>query len=117
MSDTYTDLQKREIEKLTTRMKEIHEPTGKNLGPIAFDMVHVLHHDDEMKSVYNKKTVIMGALHSIYVESAHEKHRAQFIRQIKEHEPYIDQQIHQEGFSTKERPSCCRKSFTNCFSS
>lgn len=49
---------KREINDLTHRIKEVHSPHIKNIDPITNDMIHLLHHDKELSSVYNKKTVL-----------------------------------------------------------
>ena len=102
----YTDLQKREIEKLIHRIKEKHELTTKNIGPIASNMVCILHHDNELQSVYNKKTVIMGSLHELYGK------KTESLRYIAQHEQQIDKEIRQEGI--RPTSSCCRRSFTPC---
>lgn len=102
----YTDLQKREIDKLTHRIKEKHEPTTKNIGPISSNMVYILHHDEELQSVYNKKTVIMGSLYELYGK------KTETLRHIAQHEQQIDKQIRQEGI--RPTSSCCRRSFTPC---
>ena len=111
MSGSYTDLQKQEIGKLTARIREMHAPTKKNIGPITTDMVQLLYHDDEMKSVYNKKTIIIGSLCELFTRSD-EKQTEDNIRTIVRYEPYIDRQIHEQNLSAKKDTSCCRRSFT-----
>ena len=112
MSGPYTDLQKQEISKLTARIREMHTPTKKNIGPITTDMVELLYHDDEMKSVYNKKTIIIGSLCELFTRSD-EKQTEDNIRTIVRYEPYIDRQIHEQNMSIKKDTSCCRRSFTS----
>lgn len=107
----YTELEKREINDLTHRIKEVHSPHIKNIDPITNDMIHLLHHDKELSSVYNKKTVLKASLHKIYIhEHQSEKHKHDNIAEIEKRDRYIDKRLFEEDCAKEERISRCRKS-------
>jgi len=108
---SYTELQKNEIHELSERIKEIHRPRLSRIEPITNDMVHLLHHDDELKSVYNKKTVILGSL-KFLKETHTEEQKIIRMKQIREKEIYIDIKLHEEEELKKKKPSRCSKSLS-----
>jgi len=61
----YTDLEKREIKELTEKIKERNEIHIKHSRPITNDMIHLLHHDDSLRSVYNKKRILVGTIQKV----------------------------------------------------
>ena len=110
---SYTELQKDEIHELSERIKEIHRPRLSRIEPITNNMVHLLHHDDELKSVYNKKTVILGSLKELFIKETHtEEQKLIRIKQIQEKEIYIDRKLHEEEELKRKKPSRCSKSLS-----
>jgi hypothetical protein len=102
----YTDLEKREISEVTHRIKKRHVTTLSNMNPIADDMVYLLHHDDELQSVYSKKTIVMASLQKLFHSSDKDKNRT--IRErIAACESHIDHQINEERIA--KRPSRCSR--------
>jgi hypothetical protein len=100
----YTDLEKREISEVTHRIKKRYAATLANMDPIADDMVYLVHHDDELQSVYSKKMIVMASLHELFHSSDKDKNRAVQER-IAACEPQIDKQINEERIV--KRPSRC----------
>lgn len=112
-ASSYTELQKDEIHELSERIKEIHRPRLSRIEPITNDMVHLVHHDDELKSVYNKKTVILGSLKELFIKETYtEAQIHERMAQIQEHEKYIVKQLYEEDLKKQKRPSRCSKSLS-----
>jgi hypothetical protein len=61
----YTDLELREIRELSDKIKERNDIHVKNIKPITDDMIHLLHHDESLKSVYNKKTILVASIQTL----------------------------------------------------
>ena len=100
----YTDLEKREISEVTHRIKKRYTATLANMDPIADDMVYLLHHDDELQSVYSKKTIVLASLHELFRSNDKDKNRVVQER-IAACESQIDKQISEERIA--KRPSRC----------
>ena len=113
-ASSYTELQKDEIHELSERIKEIHRPRLSRIEPITNDMVHLVHHDDELKSVYNKKTVILGSLKELFIKETHTEVQIQERKkQIQEQEKFIVKRLYEEDINKKKRPSRCSKSLSS----
>ena len=111
---SYTELQKQEIHELSERIKEIHEPRLSQIEPITNDMVHLVHYDDELKSIYNKKTVIIASLKELLIKETHtEAQIHERMAQIQEHETYIAKRLYEEDLKKQKRPSRCSKSLSS----
>jgi hemerythrin superfamily protein len=111
---SYTELQKQEIQHLSERIKEIHEPRLSHIEPITNDMVHLVHYDDELKSIYNKKTVIVASLKELFIKETHtEAQNRERMAQIQEYEKYIAKRLYEEDLKKQKRPSRCSKSLTS----
>jgi len=111
---SYTELQKQEIQHLSERIKEIHQPRISQIEPITNDMVHLVHYDDELKSIYNKKTVIVASLKELLIKETHtEAQIRERMAQIREHETYIAKRLYEEDLKKQKRPSRCSKSLSS----
>ena len=111
---SYTELQKQEIQHLSERIKEIHEPRLSQIEPITNDMVHLVHYDDELKSIYNKKTVIIASLKELLIKETHtEAQNRERMAQIQEYEKYIAKRLYEEDLKKQKRPSRCSKSLSS----
>lgn len=111
---SYTELQKQEIQHLSERIKEIHEPRLSQIEPITNDMVHLVHYDDELKSIYNKKTVIVASLKELFIKETHtETQNRERMAQIQEYETYIAKRLYEEDLKKQKRPSRCSKSLSS----
>ena len=110
----YTELQKQEIQHLSERIKEIHQPRISQIEPITNDMVHLVHYDDELKSIYNKKTVIIASLKELLIKETHTDAQIhERMAQIREHEIYIAKRLYEEDLKKQKRPSRCSKSLSS----
>jgi hypothetical protein len=113
-ASSYTELQKQEIQELSERITERHDLRLSNVEQIANDMVHLVHHDDELKSVYNKKTVILGSLYELFIKETHTEVQIQERKkQIQEQEMFITRRLYEEDVNKKKRPSRCSKSLSS----
>lgn len=110
----HTEYETREIQALTERIKEVHNPSIANIEPIADDMVDIIHNDEEFQPIYNKKTIIMGALQELFIKKDTDiPYKLHTLKKIYAHEEHIDKKIYKE-LSHKQKSSCCRKSNTSC---
>lgn len=111
----YTDLEKREIHDLTHRIKHSHDTHIKNIDPVTTDMIHLLHHDEHLKSIYGKKRILTASLREMYVNKyKSEKQRKEHEEEIEKREHYIDKRLYEEDMAKYPRPSVCRKSWVCC---
>jgi hypothetical protein len=111
----YTDLEKREISELTHRIKHSHDTHIKNIDPVTTDMIHLLHHDEHLKSIYGKKRILTASLREMYVnKQKSEKQKKEHEEEIEKREHYIDKRLYEEDMAKYPRPSACRRSWTCC---
>jgi len=110
----HTEYETREIEALTERIKEVHNPSIANIEPIADDMIDVLHNDEEFQPIHNKKTIIMGALQELFIKKNTDiSYKLYTLNKIHAHEEHIDKKLYKE-LAHKQKSHCCRKSNTSC---
>ena len=86
LNETYTELERSEINKLSAKIKEVHTPNINNIKPMTDSMAHLLNNDEELSSVYNKKTVLVGSLSKLV-----KKYKVD-----EKHEKYIDRRLFDE---------------------
>lgn len=107
----YTDLEKREINELTARIKHSHTTHIKNIDPVTEDMVHLLYHDEHLSNIYGKKRILMASLRKLYIhkrvdgDTHKDNHEV-----IDKHETYIDRRLYEEDMARHPRPNPCRRS-------
>jgi hypothetical protein len=93
----YTDLEWREIKELSDKIKERNDIHVKNVKPITDDMIHLLHHDDSLKSVYNKKTILVASIQRLV--NKYEMNDSD--------ETYVDKRLFEESRRRKSRCEGC----------
>jgi hypothetical protein len=110
----YTDLEEREMTTLADKIKKEYHPTMKSIYPIADEMVELVHHDNELSSVYNKKTTIIGSLYKLFhTNHMTESHKKETYDKIHSCEVYIEQRLREEEHKKKKQERCSR-SFSSC---
>jgi hypothetical protein len=106
----YTDLEKREINELIARIKYSHTTHIKNIDPVTEDMVHLLHHDEHLSSIYGKKRILMASLRKLYIrKQVNDTHKDNH-EEIDKREAYIDRRLYEEDMARYPHPSICRRS-------
>ena len=93
----YTELEKKEINKLSLKIKGL-KPNIENIKPITDNMVHLLNNDDDLKSVYNKKTVLLASLRKLVKKYELDE----------KHEKYIDKRLFEEDVKHLKKSKCCK---------
>lgn len=104
MSETYTELEKSEINKLSSRIKEVHKPQIENIKPITDSMVHLLHNDNQLSSVYNKKRILVESLRTLVKKYEIDE----------KHDKYIDKRLFEEDVKKGKKKKCCKDTCMIC---
>ena len=99
INERYTELEKSEINKLSAKIKEVHTPKMNNIKPMTDSMAHLLNNDEELSSVYNKKTVLVGSLRKLVNKYEVDE----------KHEKYIDKLLFEEDVKKLKKPRACKE--------
>jgi hypothetical protein len=109
----YTDLELKQINDLCLVIKDKHQEKFKinDIDDITDKMVHSLHYDNRVNSIYGKKSVTIGALKQIFIHgNVNNKvnHTNETI--IDNYEKDIDHKLNRMEYNKKkeEQKKCCR---------
>ena len=113
----YTLYESRQMRELSYHYTHHKKQNIKDIDKISEDMLHTVYYDKNMRSVYDKKKITVGALQYMFANTKSNKVNHENQRAIQAHDPQINQIVCRETsrqLVEKEKRKYCTRCSESC---